>query len=104
MFSVVFPGQGSQAVGMGKKFYDRYDIVKDYFKEADESLNFSLSKIILEGPKSDLDLTLNTQPAIFLISYSIFNVIKKEFNIDLNNAKCSSKRCWRYGCGFRILY
>ena len=87
MFSVVFPGQGSQAVGMGKKFYDRYDIVKDYFKEADESLNFSLSKIILEGPKSDLDLTLNTQPAIFLISYSIFNVIKKEFNIDLNNAK-----------------
>ena len=87
MFSVVFPGQGSQAVGMGKKFYDRYDIVKEYFKEADESLNFSLSKIILEGPKSDLDLTLNTQPAIFLISYSIFNVIKKEFNIDLNNAK-----------------
>ena len=87
MFSVIFPGQGSQAVGMGKKFYDRYDIVKDYFKEADESLNFSLSKIILEGPKSDLDLTLNTQPAIFLISYSIFNVIKKEFNIDLNNAK-----------------
>ena len=87
MFSVVFPGQGSQAVGMGKKFYDRYDLVKDYFKEADESLNFSLSKIILEGPKSDLDLTLNTQPAIFLISYSIFNVIKKEFNIDLNNAK-----------------
>ena len=87
MFSVVFPGQGSQAVGMGKNFYDRYDIVKDYFREADESLNFSLSKIILEGPKSDLDLTLNTQPAIFLISYSIFNVIKKEFNIDLNNAK-----------------
>ena len=87
MFSIVFPGQCSQAVVMGKKFYDRYDIVKDYFKEADESLNFSLSKIILEGPKSDLDLTLNTQPAIFLISYSIFNVIKKEFNIDLNNAK-----------------
>ena len=87
MFSVVFPGQGSQAVGMGKNFYDRYDIVKDYFREADESLNFSLSKIILEGPKSDLDLTLNTQPAIFLISYSIFNVIKKEFNINLNNAK-----------------
>ena len=44
MFSVVFPGQGSQAVGMGKNFYDRYDIVKDYFREADESLNFSLSK------------------------------------------------------------
>ena len=45
------------------------------------------SKLILEGPKSDLDLTFNTQPAIFLISYSIFNVVKKEFNIDLNKAK-----------------
>tara|TARA_B100000963_G_scaffold356752_1_gene377541 strand:- start:44 stop:970 length:927 start_codon:yes stop_codon:yes gene_type:complete len=86
MFSVVFPGQGSQAVGMGKLFYEKYDLVKNYFKEADDSLNFSLSKLILEGPKSDLDLTLNTQPAIFLISYSIFNVIKKEFNIDLNKA------------------
>tara|TARA_A100000164_G_scaffold38148_1_gene29163 strand:- start:927 stop:1853 length:927 start_codon:yes stop_codon:yes gene_type:complete len=87
MFSVVFPGQGSQVVGMGKNFYDKYDIVKNYFKEADETLHFPLSKIILEGPKSDLDLTLNTQPAIFLVSYSIFNVIKKEFNIDLNKAK-----------------
>jgi len=86
MFSVVFPGQGSQVVGMGKHFYEKYDLVKNYFKEADESLNFSLSKIILEGPKSDLDLTYNTQPAIFLISYSIFNVVKKEFNIDLNKA------------------
>ena len=86
MFSVVFPGQGSQIVGMGKSFYDKYDLVKNYFKEADETLNFSLSKLILEGPKSELDLTLNTQPAIFLISYSIFNVIKKEFNIDLNKA------------------
>ena len=86
MFSGVFPGQGSQAVGMGKLFYEKYELVKNYFKEADDSLNFSLSKLILEGPKSDLDLTLNTQPAIFLISYSIFNVIKKEFNIDLNKA------------------
>jgi len=86
MFSVVFPGQGSQIVGMGKSFYDKYDLVKEYFKEADDTLKFSLSKLILEGPKSELDLTFNTQPAIFLISYSIFNVIKKEFNIDLNKA------------------
>ena len=86
MFSVVFPGQGSQEVGMGKIFYEKYDLVKNYFKEADETLNFSISKLILEGPKSELDLTFNTQPAIFLISYSIFNVIKKEFNIDLNKA------------------
>ena len=76
MFSVIFQ-TNSQAIGMGKEIYDKYQIVKDYFKEADESLNFNLSKLILEGPKNDLDLTINTQPAIFLVSYSIFNVLKK---------------------------
>ena len=87
MFSVIFPGQGSQIVGMGKEFFDKFDLVKNLFKEADEALNLSLSKIILEGSKEELDLTSNTQPAIFLISYSIFQVIKKEFNIDLHKAK-----------------
>ncbi len=87
MFSVIFPGQGSQIVGMGKEFYDKFDLVKNLFKEADNTLNFSLSKLILAGPKEDLDLTINTQPAIFLISYSIFNVVKNEFNINLNKAK-----------------
>ncbi len=87
MFSVIFPGQGSQLVGMGKEFFEKYELVKKLFKEADEVLGLSLSKIILDGPKDDLDLTINTQPAIFLVSYSIFNVIKKEFNINLENAK-----------------
>jgi [acyl-carrier-protein] S-malonyltransferase len=87
MFSVIFPGQGSQIVGMGKEFYDRFDLVKNMFKEADEALGANLSRIILDGPKEELDLTTNTQPAIFLISYSIFQVIKEEFNIDLNKAK-----------------
>jgi len=87
MFSVIFPGQGSQMVGMGKEFYDNFDLVKNLFREADETLNFSLSKIILEGPKEELNLTVNTQPAIFLISYSIYNIVKNEFNIDLSNAK-----------------
>ena len=86
MFSVIFPGQGSQIVGMGKEFYDKHDLVKKLFTEADEALNIPLSKIILEGPKEELDLTVNTQPAIFLISYSIFQVIKNEFNKDLNKA------------------
>tara|TARA_Y100001958_G_scaffold158607_1_gene157013 strand:- start:9 stop:935 length:927 start_codon:yes stop_codon:yes gene_type:complete len=87
MFSVIFPGQGSQLVGMGKEFFDKYKIVKKLFQEADEALNLSISKIILEGPKENLNLTANTQPAIFLVSYSIFKVIKEEFNIDLNEAK-----------------
>lgn len=87
MFSVIFPGQGSQMIGMGKEFYDKFDLVKKLFQEADDRLNFPLSKLILEGPKEKLDLTANTQPAIFLISYAIFNVVKKEFNIDLDKAK-----------------
>ena len=87
MFSVIFPGQGSQIVGMGKEFFDKYQIVKKLFQEADDTLNFNISRIILEGPKEKLNLTANTQPAIFLVSYSIFKVVKEEFNIDLNEAK-----------------
>ena len=87
MFSVIFPGQGSQSLGMGKEFFDNFDQVKKLFKEADDVLNVPLSKFILEGPKDKLDLTANTQPAIFLISFSIFHVIKNEFNIDLHKAK-----------------
>jgi len=86
MFSVIFPGQGSQLVGMGRDLYDKYSLVQNLFKEADETLGFSLSKLILEGPKEQLDLTENTQPAIFLLSYAIFELVKKEFNIDLNKA------------------
>ena len=87
MFSVIFPGQGSQLVGMGKELFDKYDLVKSLFKEADEVLEFNLSKVILEGPKDQLDLTINTQPAIFLISFSIYKLITQEFNKDLTKAK-----------------
>ena len=86
MFSVIFPGQGSQLVGMGKDLHDKYKLIQDLFKEADDTLGFSLSKLVLNGPKEELDLTENTQPAIFLLSYSIFKLIKEEFKIDLNKA------------------
>ena len=87
MFSVIFPGQGSQMIGMGKELYDKFDIVKNLFKQADETLNFPISKLILEGPREELDLTINTQPAIFLVSYCIFTTVQKEFNLNLNKAK-----------------
>tara|TARA_B100000989_G_C19514958_1_gene461142 strand:+ start:1174 stop:2100 length:927 start_codon:yes stop_codon:yes gene_type:complete len=87
MFSVIFPGQGSQLVGMGKEFFDKYDLVRQLFKEADDTLGFNISKIILDGPKEKLDLTINTQPAIFLISFSIYKLITQEFNKDLTKAK-----------------
>ena len=87
MFSVLFPGQGSQSVGMATNLYNRYSYVKELFKIADETLGFSLSKLILEGPKEQLDQTENTQPAIFLSSISIFEMTRRESDIDLTNAK-----------------
>ena len=86
MFSVLFPGQGSQSPGMAKSFYDNFDYVRSFFKEADDLLSNSISKLVLEGPKDKLDLTENTQPAIFLVSYSIFQVLKRETAFDIDSA------------------
>ena len=87
MFSLLFPGQGSQIVGMGKDFYTKFNYIKEYFDQADEILGKKLSKIILEGPKDELERTENTQPSIFLVSYSIFQVIKRETDFDFKSAK-----------------
>ena len=84
MSALLFPGQGSQVVGMGSDFYAKYDIVKKIFKQADEKLNYPISKIILEGPEDKLQLTKNTQPAILTVSYSIFKVLKDEIGFDLS--------------------
>ena len=82
MSSILFPGQGSQVVGMGSEFYNNFDIVKKIFKEADEKLGFPISRMILEGPTDQLQLTKNTQPAILIVSYSIYRVLKDEFYFD----------------------
>tara|TARA_A100000164_G_scaffold380488_1_gene428184 strand:- start:733 stop:1671 length:939 start_codon:yes stop_codon:yes gene_type:complete len=87
MFSVIFPGQGSQSVGMGKEFYNKYPCVRELFQEADDKFKFSFSNLLINGPKDKIDNTENTQPAIFLVGYSIFKLLKKEFNIDLNRAE-----------------
>ncbi len=87
MFSVIFPGQGSQIVGMAKEFYENYSYVRDIFSQSDEILKKNLSKIILEGPQSDLNQTENTQSAIFIVSYSIFKIIQNEKNFKLKKAK-----------------
>ena len=85
MNALLFPGQGSQIVGMGSEFYENFDVVKTIFKEADEKLNYNISKIILEGPENELQLTQNTQPAILTVSYSIFKVLKDEFGFEFKN-------------------
>ena len=86
MFSLVFPGQGSQTVGMARDFYQNFDLVKKLFNQADEIIGEKISETILEGPKEDLDMTENTQPAIFLVGYSIYQVAIREFNLNLNEA------------------
>ena len=87
MNSLIFPGQGSQIVGMGNEFYNSFTEVKKIFEEADEKLKFHLSKIILQGPEDKLQLTQNTQPAILTVSYSIFQILKKEFDFSFEDFK-----------------
>jgi len=87
MNAILFPGQGSQIVGMGSDFYNNFEIVKKIFEEADDKLNYKISKIILEGPEDKLKLTENTQPAILTVSYAIFSVLKKEYNFDFKSTK-----------------
>ena len=87
MRAIIFPGQGSQKVGMATEFEKNFQIVKDIFKQADDILKFKLSEIILRGSDDELKKTEITQPAILTTSFAIFTVLKDEFNFNLSNVK-----------------
>ncbi|BAI79663.1 [acyl-carrier-protein] S-malonyltransferase [Deferribacter desulfuricans SSM1] len=80
--AAVFPGQGSQYVGMGKDFFDKFEEYKVLIEKADEILKYDLSKLMFDGPEEELRLTYNTQPALLVMSVGIFNLIKDKINFD----------------------
>ena len=87
MQAILFPGQGSQYVGMGSDFYKAFESTQKVFETVDRTLGFSLSNLILNGPEEELKLTKNTQPAIMTVGVSIFNILNRQTNLKLNDAK-----------------
>jgi len=77
----LFPGQGSQYVGMGKDFYDNFEVSRKVFDEADQILGFKFSDLIFSGPKEELTLTKNSQLAIFIVSYAIYKAVQQELPV-----------------------
>ena len=83
-YSLVFPGQGSQAIGMGKEIYNAFPSAKDIFDEADDALSFNLTKLIFEGNEAELTLTKNSQPAIMTVSIAALRALTNELGTKLN--------------------
>ena len=85
-YAFLFPGQGSQAVGMGKELAEAFPVAKAVFGQVDEALSQKLSTIMWDGPIEDLTLTANTQPAIMAVSMAVIEVLRNDFDIDVTDA------------------
>lgn len=81
----VFPGQGSQFVGMGKELADNFASARDVFNQVNDALNQDLFKLMVDGPEHELTLTANTQPALMAHSMAVVNILKNDFKIDLKD-------------------
>src|SRR5215468_3260707 len=79
----VFPGQGSQAVGMGRALAESFGTARLVFEEVDEALKQRLSRLMFEGPESDLTLTENAQPALMAVSFAVIRVLRQDGGLDL---------------------
>ena len=84
--ALVFPGQGSQFVGMGKDLADNFVEAREVFEEIDESLSQKLSTLMFEGPEEDLNLTANTQPALMGVSMAVIRILEKQGGINIADA------------------
>ena len=95
-YALCFPGQGSQKIGMGKEIFDAFPAAKAVFEEADNSLNFHLTRLIFEGPESDLTLTKNSQPAIMTVSIAALRVLTDSMGANLNPVCCAGHSLGEY--------
>ncbi|MDZ4691983.1 ACP S-malonyltransferase, partial [Terricaulis sp.] len=85
-FAFIFPGQGSQAPGMGKSLFDAFGAAREVFQEVDEALGEKLSKLIFEGPADELTLTANAQPALMAVSLAAMRTLEREFGLGASKA------------------
>jgi len=81
----LFPGQGSQSVGMGRALAEAFPAAREVFEEVDEALQLRLSRLMFEGPESDLTLTENAQPALMAVSIAVLRVLQREGGLDLRD-------------------